>query len=174
MNSYRMVTSHSCGPDALSFATGLDRREVLFFMKWPDTCDWQDNLKDYIGSHFKVLDYFKILHRLITWKDIESGNFKENSILILLHDYPNKVSTWLKSTLKQHWIVIHSVQEGKVLFHDGSGDIKIVSLEQMKNWYLNGSVNCGYIIGEGYLNTHKLEKTWDSFVNVILKIYSFF
>lgn len=169
--SYLMTTSHSCGPDALCFVLkDRDRNEIYSLMNWFNTCDWRDNMKDYIGSHFKVLDHFEIPHKLIDFKDFKNC---KHPIICLLHNYPAKIPSWINAILYQHWVVVERVDNKNVFFHDGSGRIACYDIETFQEWFYNGSPNCAYVVGEGELNINRLEKFWDTLVTYFIKAYNF-
>lgn len=184
--SYRMTTTHSCGPDAVAFVLGANKERnpegyeaFLKLMNWPNTCDWRDNARDYVGSHFRVLDSIGMPHRIIKVSDILSGNFIPGRVVALLHDYPDRnfvlsSSQWIRSVLNQHWVVIQSVDGINAIIHDGTGKARSVSVGDLKYWLTQGSPSpvCAYVIGEGRLGGYYLERLWDVFASAVVHAYT--
>ena len=184
--SYRMANTHSCGPDAVAFVLGANKERdpekysaFLKLMNWPNTCDWRDNARDYVGSHFRLLDALGVPHRLIKISDILSGNFIPGRVVALLHDYQDKdfsntVEQRSRAIVNQHWVVIEVVRGIDAIIHDGTGRAKVVSCGDLKFWLTDGSPfpACAYVVGEGRLGGFYLERLWDVFASAVVRAYT--
>lgn len=186
----KMKTKKDCGLTAMTWVfhklTGRNYDEIYErlkeIMEYSDV-DFDDNPAEHervinrysdengLGVKFSLVEPIKL--------NLFSGNCPNNKTVILIK-YPYKESQFdflneLGSTLKQHWIVLKSVDtENKMIdIWYGDGNYQRWSFEKAEELIISGIFpNCVYVVGEyDPIENPWYSKLYMNIANFILKLF---
>lgn len=181
--TYKMRQKLNCGPEAVSFATGIDYQRVIDTWKWPKTDDWRCNLRDSPGAHFRVLRKLGIPWRVVELGEIMAGSLPADKVVVLLHGKDDPETVEPEPITLQHWAVVQFVQRERtfiqgwafvqipgvwVFTHLGNGTIVDFNEFDFAGYYSRGTPACAYVVGQGSLDANKWERAWDWLMEKII------